>query len=1500
MENITETEIYVRNTVVWRIGVLCALRFRSQLTGGFALELSVVGLCALLLLSMFPSTVQPKQSIDPIPEATSTMRSRNGGFAQSLNSFFIENKGQVGSEVRYYARGDPAVAFRDDGVMFVLSENRGGLERLRGLAESPSDRAAGMRSVAYMVHFDGANPVIPTARERLSFNVNYFIGNDPGGWKKNVPTFGEIAYENLYDGIDLIYRQTARGVKYEIRVEPGADLDAMSMRYDGVGSTRLSAEGLVLDSSLGELRDTIPYSYLENAGGVDCRFVSRGIMSSGFDCGSYDKSSTLVIDPLVYSTYLTGSMSDGAYAVTASATNRAYVTGYTQSAEFPATPGAYDTDLDLDNYGYGYDAFVAEFNDLGTLPFFITFLGGHDIDFGSGIALDPLRNVYVTGSTSSTDFPTTPTAFSKIYGGNADAFVTKLDSSGSFLNYSSYLGGGNPDAATSIAVDAFGNATVTGYTTSTNFLVTAFAWDKIRNGTRDAFVTRVFWTGDWLVYSTYIGGGGMETGYAVAVDQAGNAIITGETRSADFPTTADGTDLIFNGTSDAFVTKLNRAGSNLLFSTYLGGDSADAGYSIAVDRSGDVYVAGDTSSPDFRVTSSAYDKTYNGGGSDAFVTKMNMTDGTLNYSTFLGGAASDEGRGIAVDNYGVAYVTGETNSSGFPTTRWAYDSHGCSGTWDVFVTKLKSTGDGLVFSTYLASADGDFAHSIAVDPQNGFYVVGETNSSSFPTTPGAFSTAFGGRWDGFLAKFPSLSVGDPPDLRTTSGYISFSPGSNVPIGTLVEIYAYVHNIGGSNASLIRVRFHDGAPSPTNQIGPDYIIPTIEYFDGMDVAHVSWNALVLGTHSICVVVDPEKEIDEINENNNQACALIRVFLPPTPDLVLTASNISFLPPAPVIEGTNVTINAMIWNSGGAQSGQTIARFLDGGPTSGRIGPDQFVDIIASGATASVSMLWNTSRVGNHIICIIADPDNAVVEANENNNLACVDYEVLAPGVLRADYIPIQPDPSSPVRVALSAPLTLAIIVLNAGNATPSSIATVAFYNQLLPGYAFAEFSLLPLDPSNASSRFTATWISPATPGTHHLAADVDYEDNVTEWNENNNLFVWTVEVVTGPVTTLVIGSPNYSNPVTYVKSSTPLDFSIVDQSGSGINYTRYRVDGGTWTNYTSPFFLQTEGVHMLEWRSRDNASNVEEINGREMWVDDSPPVSALSIGEPRYLVGGSFVRTSTPLALSAADGGVGSNSTFYRLWNGTWSRWRESTTSFTLSGSDGTWFIEFLSCDFLGSMEAIQNETLVLDNSPPVTTISPANGPYAPDTVFALAFSDAGSGVNITRYRIDGGNWTGYIGGFTLPEGVHNISYYSNDMLNNTERERWLVVAVSGQPPPSEVAVNYKPIVALVFAIILLIAGVWSSKKRPWKGGKDRMAVAKAFMIVSMPFVLAEAVTGVVSFATGQLSVPPLAGLGTAVDMAILIAGLVVAIARVLKTEALEAETGDRPEGTDDQ
>ncbi len=301
------------------------------------------------------------------------------------------------------------------------------------------------------------------------------------------------------------------------------------------------------------------------------------------------------------------------------------------------------------------------------------------------------------------------------------------------------------------------------------------------------------------------------------------------------------------------------------------------------------------------------------------------------------------------------------------------------------------------------------------------------------------------------------------------------------------------------------------------------------------------------------------------------------------------------------------------------------------------------------------------------------------------------------------------------------------------------------------------------------------------GNYTISASVDDDDG------GNLLVTLAIDVIGGPITSFIVGTPNYTSTITYVKSTTPLDLSVVDQSGTGILYTRYRIDNGTWTDHAGQFFLAGEGEHYVEWYSEDNSGNVEEINSMVLAVDDTPPA----------------------------------------------------------------------------------------------TTMHPATGPYSLDTVFTLTATDGGSGVNVTKYRIDGGAWTTYSGSFTLTEGTHNVSYYSIDMLDNTEAERWRELTISGEPPP-EVETNYKPLIALIFAVILVIFGLWSSKRRPWKGGNDRKAVMKAFVITSIPFVLAEVVTGLTSFTIVELRIPPYIGLGVLIDLAILLVGLSIATIRILK------------------
>jgi hypothetical protein len=575
----------------------------------------------------------------------------------------------------------------------------------------------------------------------------------------------------------------------------------------------------------------------------------------------------------------------------------------------------------------------------------------------------------------------------------------------------------------------------------------------------------------------------------------------------------------------------------------------------------------------------------------------------------------------------------------------------------------------------------------------------------------------------------------------------------------------------------------------------------------------------------------------------------------------------LGPVTVQTGEVFTVSANVTNSGLTDAtNPTTFTFYDVS-TSTLLGQGS-LPAIPAGSTRPSGWRFNASwtappGAGDRFIDVIADYYGNVTETREDDNTVRLWIHVVVPGM--PDFVPANPQPPSPLRIGVGMTTSLSVQVRNVGAGNASIATVLAFYNETTPGSPFHVTDVPPLDRLQASGSYAAQWIAPGSPGTRVVVATVDYSGILPEENETNNSYTWTIDVLTGPVTSLVIGNPNYTATMTYVKSSTSIDFSVIDQSGQGILNTTYRVDGGDWINYTATgrFYLTGEGDHSIDWYSVDRAGNVEEVASMLLRVDDTPPVTAISIGEPKYLTGGTYVNSSTPLALSAVDGGVGSNSTFYRLWDGTWTLWREYSSSLSLAGRDGAWYVEFLSFDYLGNMEVVQNETLILDDTPPVTTISPA----AP---FTLAAADSGCGVNVTMYRIDGGNWTVYTGGFILAEGEHTIYYYSIDNLGNVEQEKSLVVK-----PPPEVAVNYKPLVALVFAIILLVAGIWSSKRRPWKGGKDRMAVMKAFTFTSMPFVLAEAATGLVSLLTGQLSIPPPVGPGTALDLAILVAGLAV-------------------------
>ena len=448
-----------------------------------------------------------------------------------------------------------------------------------------------------------------------------------------------------------------------------------------------------------------------------------------FDVPAYDATRPLIIDPvMVYSTYLGGVGFDGANGIAVDSSGDAYITGRAASFDFPVAKP-----FQAANHGAPGDgtAFVTKLNASGSALLYSTYLGGSFFETGLGIAVDRHGNAYVTGSTASEDFPTTPRAFQRTSGGRNDGFVTKLNAAGNALIYSTYLGGADDDSGAGIAVDRIGNAYVTGYTCSTDFpTANALQGGSGSGGCYDAFVARLNRSGSALVYSTYLGGSGWDFGSGIAVDRQGNTYATGWTGSTDFPTAnplqAASGDAVA-GEGDTFVTKLNAAGNTLVYSTYLGGSSQDVGTSIAADSSGSAYVTGFTRSANFP-TANPIQPGIIGAFGNAFVTKLNSTGATLVYSTYLG---FSQGRGIAVDVSGNAYLTGISD-----------DTNG----GHVAVVEMNAAGGGFVYSIAFGGHDEDIVTGIAVDSSGNAYVTGFTFSGDFPTV-NSIQTGHGGEPD---------------------------------------------------------------------------------------------------------------------------------------------------------------------------------------------------------------------------------------------------------------------------------------------------------------------------------------------------------------------------------------------------------------------------------------------------------------------------------------------------------------------------------------------------------------------------------------------------------------------------------------------------------------------------------------------------------------------------------------------------------------------------------
>jgi hypothetical protein len=664
---------------------------------------------------------------------------------------FTENQGQWDERVLFQANaGGATMWFTKEGVYYQFSRRipkgaRPLNDPMNRLPDRIADEPDSIEQLFIKSTFVGANrnPIVH-GEEAMEYKCNYFIGNDQTKWRTDVPNYKVIVFKDIYTGIDLKYHGDGKRMEYDFIVSPGSDYSQIRVQYDGAKSLSVNDSGeLVVESEWGGLKELRPKVY-QDIDGQRTLIKGKYLILSGNTfafklCGDYNPAYAIAIDPVVlsYSTFLGGGNSDEGSSIAVDDSRCVYVTGRTHSADFP-TVNPYDG-----SYNGDYDAFITKFNSAGNGLVYSTYLGGTGLDTGGGIVVDSSDYVYVLGATRSSDFPTA-NPYDGSQNGGSDAFIAKLNSAGNGLVYSTYLGGSADDGWAQIAVDNLGHVYVSGMTRSSDF-PTVNPYDGSYNGSEDVFVTKFNSAGNGLVYSTYLGGSGRDWGIHMAVDDSGCVYVTGWTDSTDFPT-VNPYDGSYNGSEDVFVTKFNSTGDGLIYSTYLGGSYKDNAEGIAVDDSGCVYVSGWTHSADFP-TVNPYDGSYNGSW-DAFVTKFNSAGNGLVYSTYLGGTDIENGRQIAVDSSGHAYVTGHTYSPDFPTVS-PYDGS-YNGSADVFVTKFNSTGNGLIYSTYLGGSGEDDALGIAVDNSGLAYVTGFTTSSNFPTI-NAYDSTQDGYSDVFMA-----------------------------------------------------------------------------------------------------------------------------------------------------------------------------------------------------------------------------------------------------------------------------------------------------------------------------------------------------------------------------------------------------------------------------------------------------------------------------------------------------------------------------------------------------------------------------------------------------------------------------------------------------------------------------------------------------------------------------------------------------------------------------
>ncbi|MEZ5402140.1 MAG: SBBP repeat-containing protein [Bryobacteraceae bacterium] len=704
---------------------------------------------------------------------------------------FEPNAGQAAADYQFLARAGGGHVFLSDAEVALSVD----------------------RSVVRIGYSGATARPVPEPEEPLSGRVNYLLGRDPAGWIRDLPTYARVRYRGVYPGIDVVYYGQDGVLEHDFVVGPGADPARIRMRLDTgerTAAPRLNEDGdLVLLADGREIVWRKPVLYQE-VNGLRRRVEGRYRVEDtgiGFETGVYDPSRPLVIDPVIsYSTYLGRGGNDTASRIAVDANSNVYVSGLTNSEQYPVTPGF---PVGARGSAISGNVIVSKLNAAGTDLVWSTHIGGVNFDWSPALTVDPNGNVFITGATSSADFPVTEGVVQPLYNhiqqpnspppaNQGDCFVAKLSQGGSGFVWSTYLGASGVDICSAIAVDTSGSPYVAGMTTSPLFPTTEGSLQRSYRGGRDThnvfrladgFVAKLKADATAIEWATYLGGTYEDAATAIALDKDRNVYVAGFTNSVfGFPVSAGAPQPRFAGSGgnvdlplgDGFVVKINAAGTGLVWGTLIGGRRDDAVFGLAVDGQGAAYVTGSTMSQDFPVTAVARQASYRGEGGvvrlfsgDAFAAKVAPAGDKFEYVTYLGGTRDDRGIGIASAADGSVWITGNTLSNDFPTSgdaaqkQYAGDSEQeIQSMGDAFVLQLNPAGQVLTYSTYLGGSANDYGVGVAIGPAGSVYVSGGTSSIDFPTTPGAYQTVFGTAsqqlrpfGDAFIAK---IGDGPPP------------------------------------------------------------------------------------------------------------------------------------------------------------------------------------------------------------------------------------------------------------------------------------------------------------------------------------------------------------------------------------------------------------------------------------------------------------------------------------------------------------------------------------------------------------------------------------------------------------------------------------------------------------------------------------------------------------------------------------------------------------------